>query len=62
MQKAAEDAQQSAPGHASKEELCASLLALRSEYKSRFHREWREDNAMTMVMFVLVVMLVLASP
>lgn len=49
---------QSAPGEASKEELSASLLALRQYYKSRFNREWREDNAVTLVMFVLVIMLV----
>ena len=58
MQKAAEDVRQSAPGEASREQLSASLIALRQYYKHRFHREWREDNAVTLVMFVLVIMLV----
>ena len=58
MQKAAEDVRQSAPGEASKEQLSASLMALRQFYKHRFNREWREDNAVMLVMFVLVIMLV----
>ena len=58
MQKAAEDVRQSAPGEASREQLSASLIALRQYYKHRFNREWREDNAVTLVMFVLFIMLV----
>ena len=50
--------QQSAPGHASKEELPASLAALRQYYKNRFNREWREEDAVTLFMFELVIKLV----
>jgi hypothetical protein len=58
MRKAAENVRQSTPGEASKEQLSASLIALRQYYKSRSNREWREQDAVTLVMFVLVIMLI----